>query len=320
MKTPEFWQKNKGWSEILFPFSALYYLSVLARGKLARPKKADIPVICVGNVVAGGAGKTPVAIEVGKILKEQGVSFAFISRGYGGLLDGPVEVNPDEHTAEEVGDEPLLLARTAPCIVSKNRLAGINKAAENGAKLAILDDGLQNPSVIKDFSLLVIDGLYGIGNGYLLPAGPLRDKLDNTLRKSDMAVLVGEDKHNIIPEIEPHLPVLRATIQPSGNINPHGRKFIAFAGIGYPEKFFNTLENNSFRIMETRKFADHHNYNENDIKNLLKKAEKIDAELITTEKDLTRIPPEYHSKIITLPIEIIFEDEGKLIDALQKTL
>lgn len=310
MKAPGFWNEKGIISDLLIPFSVIYFFFIRLREFFSKPAKSPIPVICIGNAIAGGAGKTPVAIAIGKYLSKKGHKFSFITRGYGGRLNGPVEVKPDIHSAEDVGDEALLLARIAPCFVSVNRHAGAEVAAKSGSKTVILDDGLQNNSIIKNLSILVVDGGYGFGNKLVIPAGPLRDSLHKTISKCKFAVVIGEDENKLIPFLEKRLEVFIVTVEYIGNINPEGRKFIAFAGIARPEKFFNTLRKNGFSLVETINYADHYPFGRKEVEELLARAKNLDAELITTEKDHVRLPEEFKDKILTLNIEIKFPDEA----------
>lgn len=309
MKTPKFWKERGFWAEILLPLSVFYYIFVLTNKLLFSPKKLSVPVICVGNATAGGAGKTPVCLALGNLLKKKKI--AFVSRGYGGTLKGPVKVDTKKHIAHDVGDEPLLLAQIAPCWVGKNRLKTASAAIDSGAEIIILDDGLQNLSIEKDISILVVDGGSGFGNHMLIPAGPLRDRLDKTIAKSTFAIIIGEDKTNVANELK-SISVLKADILPNTEPDHKEKIFLAFAGIGRPEKFFDTLIENQIRVADTISFPDHYPYKDKDMKELFARAEEKNAELITTEKDYVRLPYDVKDKVTILPIEISWHDEAAL--------
>lgn len=317
MKTPEFWKDRGIIAELLTPLAVIYFFLLRIKSLFVKAESFSVPIICIGNATAGGAGKTPVAIAIAEILSDR--KPFFVSRGYGGKMRGPIKVDSSKHKAADVGDEPLLLSRIAPCIVSKCRKSGIREAINSGAGIIILDDGLQDGSVKKDFSLLVVDGGFGFGNLMILPSGPLRDRIDLIIKKAQAAVIIGIDKNNISEVFKDKIPLLEADFIPVGNIDKTG-KFIAFAGIGLPEKFFSTLKREGFDVAEEIPFADHYKFSSNDIKKLIEKAEKISAKLITTEKDFTRIPDEFRQKIMVLPVKIKWREEGKLRDLMKSKI
>jgi tetraacyldisaccharide 4'-kinase len=288
----------------LLPAAAIYGAISAIRNCIAIPYTSNIPVICIGNVTVGGAGKTPTSILIARTLQDMGHKPVFLSRGFGGKLSG-VLVDEKIHSSSDVGDEPLLLAKIAPVIVSRDRKMGA-KLAENIGDVIIMDDGLQNPTIHKTRSFLVIDGTYGIGNGQILPAGPLREKFKSALKKVSAVVLIGEDKHNISSAIGDKT-IIRATIV-SLEKNTTDKSYIAFAGIGNPDKFFNTLKENNYKLIETIAFPDHYPYTKNDIAKLKEKAKNLKGELITTEKDFVRIAPELCDNINTLPVNLVVED------------
>ena len=201
MKTPGYW-KNKGfYARLLLPVGMLYSAATAFRFKLKQPRKVPVPVICIGNLTAGGTGKTPTAAAIADLLKKGGYKPAFVSRGYGGSLCG-VTVDPQKHTAGEVGDEPLLLAREAPVSINPDRFSAAQKAVKNGADVLIMDDGFQNPGLYKDLSFLIFDGAAGIGNGWPVPAGPLRENFAAGLKRAQAAVIIGEDRSNLIGRLK----------------------------------------------------------------------------------------------------------------------
>jgi tetraacyldisaccharide 4'-kinase len=293
MRAPRFWWGRPGAAAALLSPLAAVYGGVAAR-RLARPGvRAGVPVICVGNPTVGGAGKTPTAIAVARMLLAAGERPMFLSRGHGGKLAGPVTVEPS-HTARDVGDEPLLLARVAPTIVARDRAAGARLAASKGASVIVMDDGFQNPALAKDFSLLVVDGRRGIGNGRVIPAGPLRAPLDPQLDRADALLIVGESSGaapTLTAANEHGLPVFHGALEPDPTVlaSLAGKRVLAFAGIGDPEKFFATLAAAGIDASVRRGFPDHHRYSASEAAALLAEADKGKLELLTTEKDLARL-------------------------------
>ncbi|MGB6317817.1 MAG: tetraacyldisaccharide 4'-kinase, partial [Litorimonas sp.] len=274
------------------------------------PLDPGVPVICVGNATLGGTGKTPVAIYLLKSLRRMGVNAHALTRGYGGQLKGPVPVNP-RHTAEEVGDEPLMIARSGPVWVAEARDEGAVAAVSEGADALVMDDGHQNPSLLKTLSLLVVDAEVGFGNGSVFPAGPLREPLAEALARTDAVILM---KPAPDFEIDSHLAgqldgqlVIPAYLSPVAAL-PTGRLY-AFAGIGRPNKFFDQLRRLGADLVEGVPFADHHRFSDREIESLFTLASEYDAALITTEKDHARLPDGYRRGIHTLPVEVRFEDE-----------
>ncbi len=309
MKTPRFWHKKGVLSTALLPLAALYHIAHRYRVGAIIPKALSVPVICVGNLTAGGAGKTPVVIALLEHMLEQGIKAQCISRGYGGSTLGPVRVDPKTHTAEEVGDEPLLIAKHGPCWVAKRRLTAATAAVLESAELIIMDDGLQNPTIKKDMSFLIIDGGYGFGNGRTLPAGPLRETLREGLKKVDAVILIGEDTTAVQQLLPPDLPILHARLE--AREVPQG-KVVAFAGIGRPEKFFTTLRESGAEVVKAVAFADHHPYTEAELEALIKQANAHQAQLMTTEKDAVRVPEAYRKNVQVLPVSLVFEDTTAL--------
>ena len=298
-RSPEFWRRDGALPRLLSPLSLLWTACGRARFALARPYRAPVPVVCVGNIVAGGAGKTPVALDLARRLGAH-----VVTRGYGGRLRGPVRVA--DHDYREVGDEPLLLARIAPTWVARDRAAGIRAAVAAGARAVVLDDGFQNPTFAKDLSLLVVDGL---GNGRVIPAGPLREPLADALARAEALVLMSG-------QIAAPCPVLRARLEPLNPDDFAGRKVVAFAGIGRPEKFFATLELCGATLIETHAFPDHHPYAEAELLPLVRAAEAAGALLATTSKDAVRLPPTLRGAIRILEVRVAWEDEAALASLL----
>ena len=214
MRAPGFWQKDGLLPRLLAPASLCFAAGGWLRRRLASPQHVEAQVICVGNLVAGGAGKTPVAVAIGERLLARGATVHFLSRGYGGRERGPLRVEPDRHGAADVGDEPLLLARTAPTWIARDRAAGAAAAVTAGAGVIVMDDGFQNHTLRKDLSLLVVDGGYGFGNKRVMPAGPLREPLASGLGRADAVVLIGTDQCGVEAMLPPSLPLLRAVLAP----------------------------------------------------------------------------------------------------------
>lgn len=317
MRAPDFWQSGGALSALLAPAGCLYALGGRLHHAMAAPRAAAMPVICVGNLVAGGAGKTPVVLSLGAKLAARPALAGRVhalTRGYGGELTGPVRVDPPVHDAWKVGDEPLLLARQLPTWVARDRVAGAAAAVSAGANLLILDDGLQNPTLLKDLSLIVIDGGAGFGNGRVIPAGPLREPITDGLARADAVIIVGDDRTDAaarIAKLRPDLPILHARLVPlaASAAALAGKRLVAFAGIGRPQKFFDSLRELGGDIAATRSFADHHPYSLKDATALIALAGEHDARLVTTAKDAVRWPGDAERKPLVLDVEIAWDDE-----------
>ncbi|MEI9983334.1 MAG: tetraacyldisaccharide 4'-kinase [Aliidongia sp.] len=311
MRAPDFWQQRGAASTALLPAGALFDAAGRLRRRLAHPVDAGIPVICIGNLVAGGAGKTPLTLALAEDLMRRGLAVRILSRGYGGTLVGPIRVDPDRCGFRDTGDEPLLLARAAPCIVARDRPAGAALAVESGGQILLMDDGLQNPSLVQDLRLIAIDGGYGFGNGRVMPAGPLRESLDAGLARVQGAVLIGEDRFSLADRLGRRLPLARARLVPTGDAARWaGRRVLAFAGIGRPQKFFDTLAGLGAQLVATRSFADHHPFTAVEIADLLDAAAAQGATAITTAKDRLRLPPGSRDRIETLDIALAWTSEA----------
>ena len=318
MRAPAFWWKKPGAaSALLSPVAAIY--GTIAMRRLRHPgERAGIPVICVGNLTVGGAGKTPAAIAVARMLIAAGEKPIFLTRGYGGWLAGPVTVTP-AHNAMEVGDEPLLLARVAPTIVARDRVVGARHARAAGASVIVMDDGFQNPSLAKDLSILVVDGARGIGNGRVLPAGPLRAPFDVQLDRAHAILIVGEiigASPLVIAARERGLPLFHATLVPDPTTVAElaGANVLAFAGIGNPAKFFATIAEARIEAPIHRAFGDHHRYRADEAAALIKEAGRAGLTLLTTEKDLARMQgdagvAELAARSRTLPVNLKITEE-----------
>jgi tetraacyldisaccharide 4'-kinase len=299
LDAPFWWYRRKGvLASALAPLGRLYGRAAEARFARGQPYRSRLPVICIGNFTAGGGGKTPTAIAVAKLLAELGAAPAFLTRGYGGTSEGPVQVKYG-HGADEVGDEPLLLAAAAPTFVSADRAAGADAIEATGASVIVMDDGFQNPSLAKDLSLIVVDGAAGVGNGLIMPAGPLRAPLEAQLARADALVVIG-DGSKAAGLIEAFTragkTVLKARTLPRQDRRWLGvLPVIGFAGIARPEKFFATLRDNGARLIDARSYPDHYRYSERQARSLLKEAKDYNAMLVTTEKDYVRLPDEEDS-------------------------
>ena len=322
MRPPAFWNAGPGHpaARALAPLAALYgWRSAVRMDRPGTP--APCPVLCVGNFTLGGAGKTPTALALATLLCDLGAAPAFLTRGYGGRLPGPIRVDPDRHAAAETGDEPLLLARHAPTIVARDRVAGARLCVAAGADIIVMDDGLQNPALAKDLALAVVDAGAGIGNGRVFPAGPLRVPLPRQWRHVHGIVLVGHGAPGeaVAGEaVRRGLPVHRARLVPGGTWT--GRRVLAFAGIGRPEKMFATLREAGAEVAGTRAFPDHHPYAGADLAALSAEAARLGADLVTTEKDHVRLPPDFARRVAVLPVTLAFDDAAAIQAQLARLL
>ena len=322
MRAPAFWWKKTGVAAaLLSPLGAIY--GAVAAARLARAgKRAALPVICIGDPTLGGGGKTPAAIAVAELLKEIGERPAFLTRGYGGRDRGPLVVHPAIHDARTVGDEPLLLARAAPTVVAANRIAGALLATGTDASVIVMDDGFQNSALEKDLSLLVIDGAVGLGNGHIFPAGPLRAPWAAQLRRAQGLIVVGDG----LPSANP-LPAFAAKLvaEERAAAALKGKRVLAFAGIGRPDKFFTTLRAIGAEVAISRPFPDHHPYTPNDARILIAEANAHDLVLVTTEKDRVRFGHDLASialaeKTQVLPVTLKFAKEPAVKQMLAEAL
>jgi tetraacyldisaccharide 4'-kinase len=298
MREPAFWWRRSGvlpglMSALLAPLAAGYGIEAARRMK-RDGARAGVPVICIGNFTLGGNGKTPTAISVAELLLAAGRKPALLTRGYGGTNAGPVRVDPGRHTAADAGDEALLLAQTAPTFVARDRAAGAKAAQAAGADVIVLDDGLQNSSLHKDFTVAVIDGTRGIGNGKVFPAGPLRAPLKAQFARADALLVIGGSAGaaGLDAQIRARrLPVFHGALEPDQDAIAAmgGRKALAFAGIGNPDKFFTTVEAAGIDAPVRRAFADHHRYSGGEAGDLIMQAERDGLRLLTTAKDHVRL-------------------------------
>ena len=322
MREPDFWYRPPSWkSRLLMPLGAVY--GWIAGQRLQREGfDAGIPVLCVGNYHVGGAGKTPLVLALTRLLRESGERPVVLSRGYGGRLQGPIKVDPERHVAGDVGDEPLMLARTVTVVVARERIAGLALARSQGASVILMDDGFQNPAVAKDASLIVIDGDRGLGNGCVFPAGPLRAPLPPQLARTDALIVVGAGTAAASVAVAVAArgrPVLSAHLEadPASLASLGGRRVLAFAGIGDPERFFRTLRANGIEVVRQHAFADHHAFSQSEIEALLAEAERDALIAVTTEKDLARLRcggglPDWARDIVPFAVTLEFEDIAPL--------
>lgn len=317
-KAPSYWYGEKqptGASKIMLSaLSSLYTLGHSVHHRLAETKSVNIPVLCIGNLVVGGSGKTPAALAIMAMLREENLAQnpCFLTRGYGGSETGPLCVDPHLHNAAQVGDEPLLLAKIAPTFVSADRHAGAKFAEQAGHDFIVMDDGLQNPSLHKDFSIVVIDGWSGFGNEKMLPAGPLRTPIHNGMQHIDAVLMIGEDRHNVKRHIPETVPVLKATIQAQLPPTP-AQSYIGFCGIAHPDKFRRSLEDAGLNIVGFYDYPDHYPYAETDLNTLKNEAKAKGARLITTTKDAVRLHATFHDEqsFDTLPITLNWADHAR---------
>ncbi|RZM99703.1 tetraacyldisaccharide 4'-kinase [Bradyrhizobium genosp. SA-3] len=319
MREPAFWYRPRSpQSYVLSPLGALYG-AITARRMARQGFDAGIPVICVGNYHVGGAGKTPTVLALTKLLRELGETPVVLSRGYGGRLKGPVMVDRARHTASDVGDEPLMMAREVPVVVARDRLDGVALAKSQGATVILMDDGFQNPSLLKDASLIVIDSERGLGNGMVFPAGPLRAPLQAQLARTDALVLIGDGRaaNDVAAELAKRdKPELRARLQADAASLAQllGKRVFAFAGIGDPGRFFRSLRASGIDVARTRSFADHHMFSDDELAALAAEAQREQLTLVTTEKDLARLRGRARvpDNIVPFAVQLEFDDPAKL--------
>lgn len=314
MRTPAFWYRRPGLlSGLLAPLGALYARGTAHRLKQGERQQLDVPVICVGNLTAGGTGKTPMVIELAQRLQAAGHTPHVVSRGYGGRMEGPVSVNLAQHKAEDVGDEPLLLTGFAPVWVAKDRAAGAQAALKAGASVILLDDGFQNGQLAYQLSIVVVDATRGFGNGSIIPAGPLREPVAKGLERADLVLLMGDGA----PDLPSGLPVLRGHLQPLPTGMPLlGARVLAFAGIGHPERFFATLRREGAEILREIPLGDHQPLTPALMARIESDAKTTGALMVTTEKDAVRLPASFRQKVISVPVRLKIEDDTALRDAI----
>jgi tetraacyldisaccharide 4'-kinase len=328
LSAPAFWYDARPpaarlLGQALSPLGRLYGWAVRKRFDLYYPVPMEKPVLCVGNLVAGGAGKTPVVEALVPLMQQAGYNPHILTRGYGGEEAGPLQVAPQRDTAADVGDEALLLVESAPTWVSRSRALGAQAAIDTGATLVIMDDGFQNPAIYKDFALLVADGEAGFGNGRVMPAGPLREELDEGFDRADALVVVGEDTAGVANTVKGYgeLPVFQAALRPvAENPDVAGKPVFAFAGIGRPEKFRRSLEAAGAVLQGWGGFPDHFPYTEDDLRELVAAADAQKAMIITTAKDHVRLPPALKARVLVFRVRLEFQDAAALTQLIVATL
>jgi len=328
MHEPAFWWRASGpMARLLAPVAVAY--GRVAAWRMAQPgRRIAIPVICIGNLTVGGAGKTPTALAVAELLRHAGKRPFLLSRGYGGSLSGPLRVDAARHRAREVGDEALLLARVAPTIVAADRVAGAELARHEGADVIVMDDGFQNPALAKDLSLVVVDGTRGVGNGAVFPAGPLRAPLAAQLDRAQALLLIGPPAGaaDVVTQAKARsLPIFHGRLAPDAAALAalKGKKVLAFAGIGDPQKFFATFAVAGIDVAARQAFPDHHRYGRAEAADLVARAERDGLTLVTTEKDMARLAGEEELAALTtkaraLPVTLVIDEQAAFRDLVLK--
>lgn len=330
MREPAFWYRPSSLLSLLLRPLGLIYGAVAASRLQRKGLDAGVPVLCVGNYHVGGAGKTPTVLALVKLLRELGETPVVLSRGYGGKWQGPVKVDPERHVAANVGDEPLMLARTVAVVIARDRAGGVALARSQGASVILMDDGFQNPAIAKDASLIVIDAARGLGNACVLPSGPLRAPLAPQLDRTDALVVIGDGTaaQTVAAAVASRgKPVLAARIEPdtASLTQLGGKRVLAFAGIGDPGRFFRTLRDHGIEVVRERVFDDHHPFSPDEIDGLIAEASRDGLTLVTTEKDIARLRGGEDAErdaqgdakgrtrdIVPFAVRLVFEDAAAL--------
>lgn len=321
MRAPDFWETDRGLSRFLEPFGRIYGAITTARATRRNAPHANAPVISVGGVTMGGAGKTPVTASLTQRLMKRGLRPAVVLRGYGGHLKGPTLVVPSRHSSVDVGDEALLHAVQGPAYVARRRIEGVNLAAADGANVVLLDDGHQHPGLHKDYCILVLDGSHPFGNGFIFPAGPLREHPSDALARADAVVIVGEDTEQLADRLPPPITVLAADMIPDERAQAlKGQTVVAFAGIARPSKFFTMLDGLGARVVARHRFEDHQPFGPADIQPILDEAFAVGAIPVTTEKDAVRLSPDQRQQVNVVSAAVRWRDEKAVERMLDRAL
>ena len=323
IKTPEFWNHRGIMSVLLWPLSLIWAFASATRNHFATQSTAALPVICIGNITAGGTGKTPVTAFLYDGLRAAGYRPAILIRGYGAAVSAPLWVDPSQHTIDDCGDEALMLAESRDVLVAPNRVAGALVISLRGLHDVILmDDGMQNPFISKTFSIGIFDGSVGIGNGFLIPAGPLRVSMASGVQQMDIALINGDDETNIAAKLPTSPTQLSANLLPDPSTIDalSGTPVLAFAGIGQPKRFFANLRKAGCNLVHYLAFADHHPYSEIDLVRLHEDAMRLGAQLVTTQKDWVRLPAEWRERIVVSPVALALDDDGALLTHVESAI
>ena len=315
MRAPKFWYQPRGVIAVsLWPLGWIYGAATAWRLRRAKDVECvSCPVVCIGNINAGGTGKTPTTIAMVEHLQSQGRRVVVLSRGYGGSMKTPTIVNPQEHSAGHVGDEPLLISSFCPVVVSADRPSGIKLALASKPDVILMDDGFQSPAVHKDFSIVVIDAVLGFGNGFCIPAGPLREPFTTGLIRADLCILIGSEADQ--KRFMAGLPVPLKVPHIGAEVKPlhtgmlwEGLDVFAFAGIAHPEKFFTSLRELGANVLGYESLSDHKPLSHTLMKRLVAKARSLNAQMVCTEKDAARLPAEYRLNVLALPVRLEIRD------------